>query len=86
MISSIVVNWLKRRTLCPRSKSSSSSRSKTIIFPLAVDSSSSSTGWRVFGSIGQSKRNGCEQTFRSCMTMFCSDILFTLDTEPRHAR
>ena len=79
----IVVNWLKRSTLWSRRNSSRSRRSRTIIFPLAFTSSSPRTGSRVFLSIGQSKRKGCEQTFRSCITVFWSFMLLTCLTGGR---
>lgn len=41
IISSIVVNWLNSRTLCPRLNNSPKSRSSSSIFPLAPRSSAS---------------------------------------------
>ena len=80
-MSNIVVNWLNSRTLCFRLNNSHSNRSSTIIFPLALTKSSLRIGWWVRGSRGQSNKNGCEQTLRSCITVFCNFILFTCFTE-----
>ena len=57
-MSNMVVNWLNSNTLCPRLNSALIKRSRTIIFPLTFTSSSPKTGYRVFGSIGQSNRKG----------------------------
>ena len=70
MMSSIVVNWLNNSTLCFRLNSSRNNRSRTIIFPLTLTRSSLRAGWSVTGSNGQSNRNGCEHTLRSCITVF----------------
>src|SRR5260221_5831660 len=64
---SMVTNCENTSTLCPRSKRASRSRSRTIFFPLASTSCSSTTGCCVRGSRGQSNRKGCEHTLPNCI-------------------
>jgi hypothetical protein len=74
-----IAGYLKRRALCPRRKSSSKRRFSSNIFPLAFTSCSSKAGW-FDSSNGQSKRYGCEQIFRNCMTRLRRRMLLTFLT------
>lgn len=74
-----IADYLKRRALCPRRKSSSKRRSSSNIFPLAFTSCSSRAGW-FDSSNGQSKRYGWEHIFRNCMTRLRRRMLLTFLT------
>lgn len=68
MMSSILVNWEKMRTLCPPAKRPPRRRSRRSIFPDDSRRRLSSTSHSISGS----KRKGWSAALRSCMHAFWS--------------